>query len=180
LDPQAARLELKKAMGGAKGVSIPTPPSASARSEKRAALLPAEKWLLALLFRGAPGSDEALRELEDADLESLASAEILRVARALLERGEPVSAASLQQAVGAEAARTVTELAVADAFTGDATPLGCVLEIKCRPLEARIDAIGEELKRTADDAEQSALLQEQIALKRRVQDMVRSRTVSLR
>ena len=179
LDPQAARLELRKALGGAKGVSIPAP-SAPPRAEKRATLLPAEKWLLALLFREAPGSDEALRELEDVELDSLASAEVLKAAKALLLRGERVSAARLQDALNGEPARMVTELAVTDAPTGDATPLGCVVEIKCRPLEARIDAIGEELKRTADDAEQSALLQEQIALKRRVQDLVRSRTVSLR
>ena len=66
LDPQAARLELRKALGGAKGVSIPAP-SPTPRAATRAALLPAEKWLLALLFRGAPGSEDALRELEDAD-----------------------------------------------------------------------------------------------------------------
>ncbi len=50
-------------MGGAKDVAIPPAP-APPRAEKRAALLPAEKWLLALLFRDAPGSDAALRELE--------------------------------------------------------------------------------------------------------------------
>ncbi len=178
LDPQAARLELKKALGGARGGSIPAP--ATTRPERRVVLLPAEKWLLALLFREAAGANEALRELEDVDLDSLASAEILRAAKALLLRGERVSAAKLQDALTGDAARMVTELAVTDAPTGDATALGCVREIKCRPLEARIDAIGEELRRTADDAEQSALLQEQIALKRRVQDLLRSRTVSLR
>jgi hypothetical protein len=85
-----------------------------------------------------------------------------------------VTASALQETVASEAARRfVTELAVIDAPTGDATALGCVTEIKCRPLEARIDAIREALGRTADDAEQSALLQEQIALKRRVQDLMR-------
>ncbi|HET7291349.1 MAG TPA: DNA primase [Vicinamibacteria bacterium] len=179
LDPQAARLELKKALGGAKGVALPAP-AATPPSERRAMLLPAEKWLLALLFREATGVAEALDELEDGDLDALPSSEILKAAKALLARGERLSAARLQEAVTGEAARMVTELAVADAPTGDATPLACVVEIKCRPLEARIDQIGQELKRTADDAEQSALLQEQIALKRRVQDLLRSRAVSLR
>ncbi len=177
LDPQAARLELKRALGGAKGVAAPSAEPAPARAPRRA-LLPAEKWLLAMLLREMPGAADALDELGDTDLAGLASAEILGAARALQARGEAVSAAALQQAVETEEARRlVTELAVEAAPTGDATPLSCVTEIKCRPLEARIDAIGQELKRTGDDAEQSALLQEQIALKRRVQDLMRA-TVS--
>jgi hypothetical protein len=144
----------------------------------RRSLLPAEKWLLALLLREAPGAAEALDELTEAELEALASAHVLRAARALRLAGRRVSASTLQEAVTDEAARRfVTELAVVDAPTGDATAMGCVAEIKCRPLEARIDAIREALGRTADDAEQSALLQEQMTLKRRVQDLMRA-TVS--
>jgi DNA primase len=178
LDPQAARLELKRALGGARAATEPDSASGQRPAPARRSLLAAEKWLLALLLRQAPGAAEAIDELDEADLEALASADVLRAARALRGRGERLSATTLQEAVADEAARRlVTELALLDAPTGDATALGCVMEIKCRPLEARIDAIREALGRTADDAEQSALLQEQIALKRRVQDLLRA-TVS--
>ncbi len=176
LDPQAARLELKRAMGGMRGALRPVAAAAPAASRRE--LLPAEKWLLAMLLREAPGASEVLEELDEADLTGLASAEILRAARALSLRGEAVSATALQAVLESEhARRLVTELAVLAAPTGDATALSCALEIKCRPLEARIDAIREALGRTADDAEQSALLQEQMTLKRRVQDLMRA-TVS--
>ncbi len=176
LDPQAARLELKRALGGARPAEAPAP--TVPRPAPRRALLPAEKWLLALLLRESEGAQEALGELDEAEIAPLASAEILRAARELHLRGERVSAGALQAAIlGEEARRLVTELAVLASPTGDATPTACVNEIKCRLLDARIDAIGEELKRTADAAEQSTLLREQIALKRRVQGLTRA-TVS--
>jgi DNA primase len=172
LDPQAARLELKRALGGARAAeAAPAPVPAPA---PRRPLLPAEAWLLALLLREADGAQQALEALEEAEIAPLASGEILRAARELQLRGERVSAAALQAALrGDDARRLVTELAVLAAPTGDATPTACVNEIKCRLLEARIDAIGQQLKRTADDAEQGAMLREQIALKRRVQDLMR-------
>lgn len=176
LDPQAARLELKRALGGARDAAPVEVPARTAPA--RRTLLAAEKWLLALLLREVPGASDALLELDEADVEALASAELLRAARQLQARGQRVSASALQEALQDDAARRlVTELAVSDAPTGDATAQDCVKEIKCRPLEARIDAIREALARTADDAEQSALLQEQLTLKRRVQDLMRA-TVS--
>jgi hypothetical protein len=179
LDPQAARLELKKSLSGGRGAEKSPVEAARRPVAPQRPLLPAEKWLLAMLLREAPDAAEVLDELEEGDLQDLGSAEILRAARGLRDRGLRVNAAGLQDAVEGEAARRlVTELAVTAAPTGNATPLGCVYEIKCRLMEQRIASVKAALSRTADDAEQTRLLRQQEELKRRVKDLMRSQTVS--
>ena len=175
LDEGAAREELRRAMGGRSGMPARVAPSDSApRPARPAALQPAEKVLLALVLREAEGVPGALLELADADLTGLRSAELLRAAKALARKGERVTASSLSREVQSEESqRLLTEIAVLELPTGDATPLRCVLEMKCWPLEARISEIQRQLSKAEDD-NLNMLFREQLSLKQQIADLSRS------
>jgi DNA primase len=175
LDEGAAREELRRAMGGRSGMPARVAPSESApRPARPAALQPAEKVLLALVLREAEGVPGALLELADADLTDLRSAELLRAAKALARKGERVTASSLSREVQSEESqRLLTEIAVLELPTGDATPLRCVLEMKCWPLEARISEIQRQLSKAEDD-NLNMLFREQLSLKQQIADLSRS------
>ena len=174
LDGAASLSELKRALATGKVVAIQPAPAAP----KRVVLQAAEKWLIALIVKEAAGVDEALEELGEADLDGLASCDVLRAAKAIHRRGEKLTAAALaSEAKSEEARRLVTESAMEPGPTGDATPLSCVLEIKCWPLEARLAAIQGEIP-GARDAEQNALLAEKTQLKQQIQSLSRSMTTS--
>jgi DNA primase len=164
LDEQATREELRKALGGRSGTRPEVMPSAP---PPPAVLLPAERWLLALLTQGADGIDEALSELTEADLVGLRSADLLRAAKGLYLRAEPISAVSLAGVVNAETARLLNEIAVG-APPADAvgTPVDCVRELRRQPMRARL----QELKRKvgAGGAGDDAILHEMTELARRM------------
>ena len=94
LDAGAAREELRRALSGRTGGAVGGG-GGGARGARRcpraAVLLPAERWLLALVAQGAAGVEIALDELTDADLEGLRSAPLLRVAQAVARRDERVT-----------------------------------------------------------------------------------------
>jgi DNA primase len=174
LDGAAALHELKRALA----TGQPVPMGKPAPAPKPAELQPAEKWLIALLVREAAGIDQALDELGEADLDGLASAEVLRAAKAIHRRSQTVTAQALASEVASdEARRMVTEMALLPSPTGDATPFSCALEIKCWPLEARLSAIQAEIPR-AKDEELNALLAEIVHLKQQIQTLSRSMTTS--
>jgi DNA primase len=162
LDESAAREELRRAMGGRGVPAAPAPPAPLAG----ASLLPAEKWLLALILTSAPGVDDALGELADADLAGLRSAEALRAARALYLRGQEVSPAALSAEVeGDEARRLLSEVAVAGSPLEGVTPQDCVKELKRLPLKARMAEIQRDLPKATGEALE-ALLQEKLQIGR--------------
>jgi DNA primase len=164
IDPAAAQRELKRALAGRP--VIPTAPAAPASTPKpaRTALLPAEKWLLALILKGAPGVEDALGELRDSDFDRLASAELLRAAKAVYLRNERLSAASLEAGLGSEdARRMLREIAMEDTPVDAASPQGCVDELRRRVVKARLAEIQRELP-VASGASLDALLQEKNAL----------------
>jgi DNA primase len=175
LDEAAARDELRRAMSGrppSPAPSAPPGPLASARSA--ASLQRAEKWLLALIVREAEGIHEALSELSEADLAGLGSGELLRAAKTLISRDERVTPSSLDAEIKSEESkRFLTEIAVEETPTGDATPMRCVLEIKCWPLEARISEIQRQLPK-AEDENLNVLFREQLSLKQQIADLSRS------
>jgi DNA primase len=174
LDGAAALAELKHTLRTGQAVPAPQPPAAPKPVELQAA----ELWLISMLVKETAGIDDALDQLGEADLDSLASRDVLRAAKAIHRRGEPVTAAALaSEAPSEEARRLVTEMAMEPGPTGDATPLSCVLEIKCWPLEARLDAIQQQIS-GAGDAEQNALLAEKARLKQQIQSLSRSMTTS--
>jgi DNA primase len=164
LDEMATREEMRRALGGRGGPTTPqvipsTPPPP-------AALLPAERWLVALLTQGAEGIDEALAQLTEADLVGLQSAELLRAAKGLYLRAEPINAASLAAAVSGEMARLLNEIAVgAPPADSVATPLDCVKELRRQPMRARLLELNKMIKAGSGD---DALLKEKNDLARRM------------
>jgi DNA primase len=171
LDGTAALSELKRALATG-ATRVPQTPVASPPA-RRAGLQPAEKWLISLLLQEAPGVDEALGELADAHLGGLASADVLRAAKAIYLRGQKVTAAGLASEVEDESARRlVTEMAMNPAPTGDATALACVREIQCWPLEARLEEIQNALRGASGD--ETTLRQEQVDLRRQINSLSRA------
>ena len=115
LDESATREELRRAarsggrvgQGGSLGPAGSTQAVAGAEVVpvlpfREAALLPAEKLLLGLLLRGADGIQDALGEITDAELGGLHSAPVLRAARGLYLRNEPIHVESLSAVVEEE------------------------------------------------------------------------------
>jgi DNA primase len=163
LDEQATREELRLALGGRAG---PKPQGIPSAPPPPPALLPAERWLLALLTQGAEGIDEALSALTEGDLAGLRSAEILRAAKGLYLRAEPISAASLAGAVEGETARLLNEIAVgAPPVDSVATPLECVKELRRQPMRARLQELNRMIRAGSGD---DALLKEKNDLARRM------------
>jgi hypothetical protein len=168
LDRAAAEQDLRAAVA-ARARSLPAAAAApSPPPPARARLLPAEKWLLALLLKQAEGIEEALGEMEDGDLEGLGAAGVLRAAKALYLRGERATHAALEEAVASvEDRRMLTEVAVEDPPVGAAKPLACVHELRRRTLERRLAKIQTDLAgATGEDLE--ALLQQKLNLRRQM------------
>ncbi len=170
LDGAAAELEARRALES-RDRTAPTPAVASQAPPRPIRLLPAERWLLALIVRRADGVAEALDELTESELGELASAEALRSARSLALKGKPVTAEALLDAVeAAEVRRVVSELAVSPPPTERVTPLSCVRELQSRVVEQRITEIQKRV-RAAGAGALDELLQEQLELRQRLQHL---------
>jgi DNA primase len=166
LDEAAARDELRRALG-ARPRTAPAPED-RAPAPKRIALLPAERWLLALLMQGAEGIAEAVAELQESELLGLRSAAVLRVARAMAAEGAPPTGAAVAARVESdEDRRMLSELAVQGAPEEGLTPADCVRELKTVPLKARMAEIQRDLGSASGEALEE-LLAEKLRLKRRM------------
>jgi DNA primase len=170
LDRAAARYELQRSMarGGAPAPvstgSRPAPPPPP--KPAAGALLPAERYLLALVLQGSEGVDAALRELDEGEMAGLRSAPVLKAALEMAARGERVTVAALQEALTDEdCRRLVSELAVAGAPERGPAPGECVRELKRRPLQARMAQIQKDLG-GATGPRLEALLSEKLQLRR--------------
>jgi DNA primase len=170
LDRAAARYELQRAMARAGAPapagteSRPAPPPAP--KPAAAALLPAERYLVALMLQGGDGVAEALQELDEGEMAGLRSAPVLKAALELAARGERVSVAALQEALTDEdSRRLVSELAVAGAPERGPAAGECVRELKRRPLQARMAEIQKDLG-GATGPRLEALLSEKLQLRR--------------
>ncbi len=166
LDGAAAREEVRRAVAArAATLTIPSttqPP----RPGPAPRLLPVEKLLLARLVRGEV-ERETLSGLEDQDLEGLAAAELLRLARAIARRGQNVTAASLTEAAPDDASRRfLSELAVEGSPAGGQGAAECLKELRRLALERRLEEIQKAIDGAAEGTE--ALLQEKLTLKRRI------------
>jgi hypothetical protein len=110
-------------------------------------LLPAERWLLALVAQSAAGVEEALKELEDQHLEGLRAAELLRAARALAQRDERVTLPLVLAELDEDARRLMSEIAVAGAPAEHLSAEECVRVLRRQPLEAAHGGDPEESRR---------------------------------
>ena len=169
LDESAAREEMRRAMGGrgTRGAGVAVA-ARKAAPPKATALMPAERWLLALLVLGADGVDEALAELGEADLDGLRAAPLLRAAKAAWRRGDAVTMPALTSAVEDEdARRLLSEIAVKGLPGEGVSALECVREIQRRPLKARMAEIQERLQGATGESLE-ALLTEKTRLVRQM------------
>ena len=169
LDETAARDEMRRAMGG-RGTGGAGVAEAARRTPppKAAALLPAERWLLALLVTGAEGVDEALAEIGEADLDGLAAAPLLRAAKAIWRRGDTVTMQALTSAVDDDDThRLLSEIAVEGLPGEGVSALECAREIQRQPIKARMAEIQKRLKGATGESLE-ALLTEKTRLVRQM------------
>jgi DNA primase len=147
LDEAAAREEFRRALGG-RGTGGAGVAEAARRAPPPQAtrLMPAERWLLALVLTGAEGVDEALAELGEADLDGLRAAPLLRAAKAIWRRGEAMTLSTITGEIEDEAARRLlSEIAVEGAPQEGLSAEECVREIRRQPLKARMAEIQKSL-----------------------------------
>jgi DNA primase len=165
LDEAATVAELKRAIAG-RAMTAVLPVREAPRALR---LLPVEKFLLARLMRG--DEDRAgLAALEEDDLKGLASAAVLRAARDLARRGEPVSASSLSAELQDEASRRMlNEIAVEESPASEQGARECLRELRRLALERRIEEI-ERLRQSLPNGDETALrlAQEKVDLTRRM------------
>jgi len=172
LDLAAAREELRRAIAGRPGKSSAVADAAARKpavSQVRT-LLPAERWLLALVAQSAAGVEEALKELEDQHLEGLRAAELLRAARAIAQRDERVTLPLVLAELDEDARRLMSEIAVAGAPAEHLSAEECVRVLRRQPLEARMAEIQKSLAGASGDA-QDALLAEKMRLRRQMAEL---------
>jgi DNA primase len=170
LDRAAAREELRRALAGKTGGPSPVAEAAAAQKKvvpRPTALLPAERWLLALVAHGAAGIEHALQELDEHDLARLRTGELLRVAAELARQGTVALPALVERLADEDSRRLVSELAVTDVPAEHLSAEECVRELKMQPLVARMDEIQRQLARASGEA-QDALLAEKIRLRRQM------------
>jgi len=147
LDAAAAREELRRALGGRGGGGAAVEAAARRQAAPRPVrLLPAERWLLALVAQGTKGADEALGELGEADIDGLAAAPLLRAAKAVWRRGGGVTLPALAAEVeDEESRRLLSQIAVEGVPEEGLSARECVREIRCQPLKARMAEIQKKL-----------------------------------
>jgi len=169
LDAGAAREELRRAIQGrpgkasAVGEAAARTPSASLSKT----LLPAERWLLALVAQSAAGVEDALKELEETDLVGLRAAPLLRAAQAVARRDERVSLPAVLAELDEEAQRMMSQIAVEGAPMEHLSAEECVRTLRRQPLEARMAEIQKSIAGASGEA-QDALLAEKIRLRRQM------------
>jgi DNA primase len=169
LDAGAAREELRRAITGRPGKSSAVADAEARKTAPvaRARLLPAERWLLALVAQGAAGVEDALKELEESDFEGLRSAELLRAAQAVARRDDRVTLSAVVAELDEDARRMMSQIAVEGAPMEHLSAEECVRVLRRQPLEARMAEIQKNLA-GATGAAQDALLAEKNRLRRQM------------
>jgi DNA primase len=169
LDAGAAREELRRALSGRAGSGSAIAEAAAKRPPvpRATVLLPAERWLLALVAQGAAGVEIALDELQEADLEGLRSAALLRAAQAVARRDERVSLPAVVAQLDEDSRRLMSEIAVEGVPEEGLAAEDCVRELRRQPLRARMAEIQKRLAGASGEA-QEALLAEKTRLVRQM------------
>jgi DNA primase len=169
LDAGAAREELRRAISGrpGKGSAIAEAATRQPGVAKAAGLLPAERWLLALVAQSAAGVEDALKELEEQDLAGLRAAPLLRAAQAVARRDERVTLPAVLAELDEDARRMMSQIAVEGAPMEHLSAEECVRVLRRQPLEARMAEIQKSLAGASGEAE-DALLAEKIRLRRQM------------
>ena len=170
LDAAATEVELRRVASAAAPGGSELPP-APARPKGPTRIPRAELWLTALVLQGVEGSSEALDDLTEDEMARLATGDILRAARGALAAGEPLNHEAVLRVLSSEELqRLVRELAVDPPPVGDATPSGCVRELRQGPLKARMAEIQKSLSSASGDT-LDRLLREKTELGQRLANL---------
>ena len=169
LDTGAAREELRRAIQGRPGKASAVAEAAARKPSVSLSktLLPAERWLLALVAQSAAGVEDALKELEETDLEGLRAAPLLRAAQAVARRDERVTLPAVLAELDEDAGRLLSQIAVEGAPMEHLSAEECVRVLRRQPIEARMAEIQKSLAGASGEA-QDALLVEKIRLRRQM------------
>jgi DNA primase len=171
LDPAAAREELRRALQGRGGSGSAVAEAARRAPGPRAtSLIPAERWLLALVAQGTAGIEAALDEFEEADLAGLKSAALLRAAQTVARRDERLTLGAVSAELDEEGKRLLAEIAVEGVPEEGLSAEECVRELRRQPLKARMAEIQKRLSAASGEA-QDALLVEKMRLRRQMADL---------
>jgi DNA primase len=169
LDAGAAREELRRAIQGrpGKGSAVGEAAARTPSVSLAKTLLPAERWLLALVAQSAAGVEDALKELEEPDLVGLRTAPLLRAAQAVARRDERVTLPAVLSELDEDARRLMSQIAVEGAPMEHLSAEECVRVLRRQPLEARMAEIQKSIAGASGEA-QDALLAEKIRLRRQM------------
>jgi DNA primase len=168
LDAAGAREELRRAVQGRLGKTSAVAEAAERTTRPlKAVLLPAERWLLALVAQGAAGVEDALKELEERDIAGLRSEALLRAAQAVARRQDRVSLSAVVAELDDEAQRLMAQIAVEGAPSEHLSAEECVRVLRRQPLEARMAEIQKRLAGASGEAE-NELLAEKIRIRRQM------------
>ena len=119
------------------------------------------------MAQGAAGVEQALDELQDADVAGLASAPILRAAQAVARKTTPVTLGAVLEALGEDERRLLSAIAVEGVPAEHLSAEECVRELRRQPLRTRMAEIQKRLPAASGDALE-ALLQEKTRLVRQM------------
>jgi DNA primase len=166
LDESAARDELRRALGGARGTAaVVLPPAPKPPAAPK--LLQAEKLFLSAMMLGAPGLDDVLGELGAADYEGLAGAPAFRAAKAIYLRGEAVTGSRLLYEVEDPEVRSLlTGIACEEQPEVPQSPVECVRELRHVALKRRLHEVQRALEGEGGDTD--ALLREKNEIKQQI------------
>ncbi len=169
LDAGAAREELRRAIQGrpGKGSAVAEAAARTPSAPLAKTLLPAERWLLALVAQNAAGVEDALKELDEADLAGLRSAPLLRAAQAVARRDDHLTFQAVLAELDEAGQRVMAQIAVEGAPMEHLSAEECVRVLRQKPLEARMAEIQKSLAGASGEA-QDALLAEKIRLRRQM------------
>ncbi len=176
VDAAATEAELRRVASAAAtsaGPAAPaTDPTPAATRPPATRVSRAERWLVALVLQpDTEGALEALRGLTSEELGRLATGEILRAVRDSLADGGAVNFEAVLAVLPSEGMqRFVRELAVDPPPLGDATPAGCVRELRLGPLKARMAEIQKSLASASGEA-LDRLLREKVELGQRLANL---------
>jgi DNA primase len=161
LDERAAREEIRRALA-TRASSVTLPPGAARSVRQAPKLLPAERYLLALIAEGSQDVGAVLVPLDDAVLDQLKAGRVLKAARDMARKEAQALTLSALLAVTEEEDRALlTEIGAGDLPTEGVDAAECVKELRAIPLKSRMTQIQKELRVASGDAMEALLVEQQ-------------------
>jgi DNA primase len=169
LDEDAIVEELRLALA-ARSNRLDSEVERTAVSPAHRDFLPVERLLLARLLKPGEGVDDALLQLGEEDLDGLPATAILVAARKLLLQGGRLTLTALSEVVSDDDRRLLHALAVEESPAAAQSTAECVLELRRRALNRRLNEIQRRIDQ-ASESEIETLLRAKQELMRRLSEL---------